>query len=86
MGKIWPPHPLSPLFFFAKILKTQTKGGERAPRYIWNYKFMKPYDLRFMLSGLRWFLTIESPLKMMKNTFYFPLKALFVLKVFAFLF
>ena len=31
------------------------------------------------LSGLRQFLTLESPLKMMKNAFYFMLKALFVL-------
>ena len=29
---------------------------------------------------------IESPLKMMKNAFYFILKALFVLKIFKFLF
>ena len=28
--------------------------------------------------------TIESPLKMMKNDFYFTLKALFVLKIFKF--
>ena len=28
---------------------------------------------------------MESPLKMMKNTFYFILKALFVLKIFKFL-
>ena len=28
---------------------------------------------------------IESPLKMMKNVFYFMLKALFVLKIFKFL-
>ena len=27
---------------------------------------------------------IESPLKMMKNTFYFILKALFILKIFKF--
>ena len=37
------------------------------------------------LSGLRDFLAIERPLKMMKNAFYFTLKALFVLKVFKFL-
>ena len=37
------------------------------------------------LSGLRDFLAIERPLKMMKNTFYFTLKALFVLKIFKFL-
>ena len=30
------------------------------------------------------FLTIETSLKMMKNAFYFALKALFVLKIFNF--
>ena len=34
------------------------------------------------ISGLRQFLTIDSPLKMMKNAFYFSSKALFVLKIF----
>ena len=33
------------------------------------------------LSSLRQFLVIESPLKMMKNAFYFTLKALLVLKI-----
>ena len=33
-------------------------------------------------SSLRQFLAIESPLKMMKNAFYFASKALFVLKIF----
>ena len=37
------------------------------------------------LSGLRQFLATESPQKMMKNAFYFTLKALFVLKIFKFL-
>ena len=37
------------------------------------------------LSGLRQLLATESPLKMMKNTFYSILKALFVLKIFKFL-
>ena len=37
------------------------------------------------LSGWRQFLATESPLKMMKNAFYFTLKALFVLKIFIFL-
>ena len=36
-------------------------------------------------SGLRRFLTTGSPLKMMKNAFYFTLIALFVLKIFTFL-
>ena len=34
-----------------------------------------------VLSGLRQFLANESPLKMMKNAFYFTLKVLFVLKI-----
>ena len=37
------------------------------------------------LSGLRQFFATESPLKMMKNAFYFTSKALFVLKIFKFL-
>ena len=37
------------------------------------------------LSGLRQFLTTKSPLKIMKNAFYFTSKALFVLKIFKFL-
>ena len=41
--------------------------------------------LKGALSGLRQFLTTESPLRMMKNTFYFTSKALFVLEIFRFL-
>ena len=37
------------------------------------------------LSGLRQFLATESPLKTMKNVFYFTSKALFVLKIYKFL-
>ena len=36
------------------------------------------------LSDLRQFLTTESPLLMIRNAFYFTLKALFVLKIFKF--
>ena len=36
------------------------------------------------LVGLREFLATESPLKIVKNAFYFTSKALFVLKVFNF--
>ena len=43
-------------------------------------------ELKGALSALRKFLAIESPLKMMKNVFYFSLKALFILKIFKFLF
>ena len=41
-------------------------------------------SLKGALSGLRQFSAAESPLKMMKNAFYFTSKALFVLKVFQF--
>ena len=37
------------------------------------------------LSGQRQFLATESPLKVMKNAFYFTSKAFFVLKIFKFL-
>ena len=40
------------------------------------------YAFKGALSGLRQFLATESPLKMMKNAFYFTSKALFVLKIF----
>ena len=42
-------------------------------------------SLKGALSGLRQFLAIESPLKIMKNAFYLSSKALFVLKIFKFL-
>ena len=41
--------------------------------------------IKAALSSLRQFLAIESPLKMMKNAFYFTLKARQVLKIFNFL-
>ena len=37
------------------------------------------------LYGLKHFLAFESPFKMMKNTFYFTLKARFAPKIFEFL-
>ena len=37
------------------------------------------------LSGLKQFLATEIPLKMMKNVFYFTLKAFFILKIIKFL-
>ena len=42
--------------------------------------------VKVALSSLRRFLAAESPLKMIKNAFYFISKALFVLKIFKFLF
>ena len=44
----------------------------------------QPKHLKDALSGLRQFLAIENPLKMMKNAFCFTSKALFVLKIFKF--
>ena len=41
--------------------------------------------IKVPLSSLRQFLAAESPLKMMKNAFYFMSKVLFVLKIFKFL-
>ena len=42
-------------------------------------------NLKDALLGLRQFLAAESPLKMMKNAFYFMSKTLFVFKIFKFL-
>ena len=39
-------------------------------------------NFKGLLLGLRQALNIESPLKMVKNAFYFILKALFVLEIF----
>ena len=46
----------------------------------------KPIKIKDTLSRLRQFLARESPLKMGKNAFYLTSKAIFVLKVFKFLF
>ena len=51
-------------------------------------KILKPQKFKVGLSPSKKFIFIyfnESPLKMMKNGFYFILKALFVLKIFNFL-
>ena len=53
-----------------------------ASNYLYNLKVVL---FKGALSALRQFLAIESPLKMMKNAFYFTSKALFVLKIFKFL-
>ena len=44
------------------------------------------YTFTGTLSDLRQFLATKNPLKMLKNAFYFTLKALFVLEIFKFLF
>ena len=55
---------------------------------ILHYFGIKLFDVALFkgaLSGLRYFLATESPLRMMKNAFYFTPNALFVLKIFKFL-
>ena len=45
---------------------------------------MKKNLMKCALLGLKQLLATESSLKMMKNAFYFTLKALFILKIFKF--
>ena len=45
----------------------------------------KNFTLKGALSGLRQFLATDSPLKMMKNAFYFTSRSLSILKIFKFL-
>ena len=49
------------------------------------YKQIVGKTVQSALSDLKQFMAIESPLKMMKNAFYFTLKALLLLKIFKFL-
>ena len=49
------------------------------------YKQIVGKTVKSALSDLKQFMAIESPLKMMKNAFYFTLKALLLLKIFKFL-
>ena len=47
--------------------------------------FLAAVTFKDALSGRRQFSAAESPLKTMKNAFYFTLKALFILEIFKFL-
>ena len=47
-----------------------------------DVKLTATETLKDALSCLRQYLAIESPLKMMKNAFYFNSKALFIVKIF----
>ena len=47
---------------------------------VWRASLL--HKLKDTLSGLRQFLAIENPLKMIKNAIYFTSKAFFVLKIF----
>ena len=55
------------------------------PAFLFSIRNYSPEVIKGALSGLKQFLATESPLKMMKNAFYFTSKALFVLKIFKFL-
>ena len=64
-----PQYPIKwqPFIIFAKLHKSS---------------LVTTYMVKVAVSGLRQLLATESPWKMMKNAFYFILKALFVLKIF----
>ena len=51
---------------------------------LYSIEFLFTY-IKGDFSGLRQVLAIESPLKIMKNAFYFTSKTLFVLRIFKFL-
>ena len=55
-------------------------------KFFWNYTKVLFYLIantdKRAASGVRQFVTTEHPLKIMKNCFYFTLKALFVFKIF----
>ena len=57
---------------------------EQKELFRWNKKHFSLW-FKGTLSGLKQFLVTQSPLKIMKNAFYFTSKALFVLKIFKFL-
>ena len=63
----------------------QRVDKSESPKTFEKLESIADRDLKGALEGLRQFLATETPLKMMKNPFYFTSKALFVLKIFKFL-
>ena len=63
--------------------ETRNFGGRYFEKYLWTTE--RILSVKGLLSGLRQFMAIESPLKMMNNAFYFILKGPFVLEIFTFL-
>ena len=59
-----------------EVITNETDNNEQQAQ---NFEYFKG-----ALSGLRHFMAMENPLKLIRNT-YFTLKALFVLKIFKFL-
>ena len=73
--------------FLVFVLRSEVSSQTRSfceIQVFWKI-LLKFVRIKGALYGLRQFLITESPLKMMKNAFYFTLKALFVLKIFKFL-
>ena len=66
--------------------KLKTKPIREEGKYMQSKLKIWKERIKSALSGLRQFLAIEGSFKMMKNAFYFTLKALFVITIFKFLF
>ena len=66
-----------------KILFVESIKNHKPSLSIVESDFIR--SLKSVLSGPKLFLATGSPFKVMKNAFYFALKALFVLKIFNFL-
>ena len=82
MGKYGPEKSRDPGIFQAVEMCSFDQIVHHVVKIIsWIFEHM----IKSELSGLRKFLATESPLKMMKNYFYFTLKSLSVLKIFKFL-
>ena len=85
---------IQPGFYLFKVNNRSTKNTRakcemclklivETPERQWYHSGV--FIVKGAVTGLRQFLETESPLKMMKNTFYFTSKTLFVLKIFNFL-
>ena len=57
----------------------------KEPAYLNRFLELTNWDFKGALSGVRQFLATESPLKIMKNGFYFTSKRIFALRIFKFL-
>ena len=68
-------------FFFVLFSNDSPYGGLSLASSI-SSLWLLHHLLKSALSGLRPFLAIEIPVKMIKNAFYFTSKVLFVLKIF----
>ena len=72
------------MFYRIVVLKTDVMDVI-AVVFLWFNEISQNTVFNGVLSSLRQFLATESPLKMMKNAFYFTSEALFGLKIFKFL-